>query len=44
MLDGFLSVELDDSEGNLGALLPVGSNNFIANIEILFCQFDLLTA
>jgi len=45
MLDGFLSVELDDSEGNLGALLPVGSNNIIAIIsqhEILFRQFFTL--
>ena len=26
MVEDFLMVELDDSEGNLGPLLPVGSN------------------
>ncbi len=34
MLDDFLIVELDDSDGNLGALLPVGSDN-ISIIETI---------
>ena len=34
MPDGFLSVELDDSEGNLGALLPVGSDIYQINLRL----------